>query len=148
MTTPYDVPLGDGAGSYAFRLLPDDDFDEGTSTVAVDAAASGRAVLVSYTWVHPADGPQTGTLLLGVPGEGGAVSAAWVDSWHQRDVVALTGTSTPTGAVVAYEYAPGWTWEIEVVIVDGSLSMVMRNGVPESDDGPAARYDAMRGSWT
>lgn len=148
MTTPYDVPLGDGAGSYAFRLLPDDDFDEGTSTVAVDAAASGRAVLVSYTWVHPADGPQAGTLLLGVPAEDGAVSAAWVDSWHQRDVVALTGTSTPTGAVVAYEYAPGWTWEIEVVIVDRSLSMVMRNGVPESDDGPAARYDAMRGSWS
>ena len=94
MTTPYDVPLGDGAGSYAFRLLPDDDFDEGASTVAVDAAASGRAVLVSYTWVHPVDGPQTGTLLLGVPGEDGAVSAAWVDSWHQRDVVALTGTGT------------------------------------------------------
>ena len=94
MTTPYDVPLGDGAGSYAFRLLPDDHFDEGASTVAVDAAASGRAVLVSYTWVHPVDGPQTGTLLLGVPGEDGAVSAAWVDSWHQRDVVALTGTGT------------------------------------------------------
>ena len=148
MTTPYDVPLGDGAGSYAFRLLPDDDFDEGTSTVAVDAAASGRAVLVSYTWVHPVDGPQSGTLLLGVPGEDGAVSAAWVDSWHQRDVVALTGTSTPTGAVVAYEYAPGWTWEIEVVVVDRSLSMIMRNAVPESDDGPAARYDAMRGTWS
>lgn len=148
MTTPYDVPLGDGAGSYAFRLLPDDDFDEGTSTVAVDDAASGRAVLVTYTWTHPADGPQTGTLLLGVPGDDGAVSAAWVDSWHQRDVVALTGMSTPTGAVVGYEYAPGWTWEIEVVVVDRSLSMVMRNGVPESDDGPAARYDAMRGIWS
>lgn len=147
MTTPYDVPLGDGAGSYAFRLLPDDHFDEGASTVAVDAAASGRAVLVSYTWVHPVDGPQAGTLLLGVPGEDGAVSAAWVDSWHQRDVVALTGTGTAAGAVVAYEYAPGWTWEIEVAVVDGSLTLVMRNGVPEGDDGPAARYDAMRGSW-
>ena len=50
--------------------------------------------------------------------------------------------------MVAYEYAPGWTWEIEVAVVDGSLSLVMRNGVPEGDDGPAARYDAMRGSWS
>ena len=30
----------------------------------------------------------------------------------------------------------------------GSLSLVMRNGVPESDDGPATRYDAMRASWS
>ena len=108
--TPYDVPLGDGAGSYAFRLLPTDEFDGGESRVSVDLAAAGRAVIVAYTWGHPVDGPQAGTLLLGVPDEDGAVSAAWVDSWHQRSVVALTGTRTAAGAEVAYEYAPGWTW--------------------------------------
>jgi hypothetical protein len=70
-----------------------------------------------------------------------------VDSWHQRDVVRLTGTSTSTGAVVAYEYAPGWTWEIEAVVDAGTLSLVMRNGVPESDEGPATRYETMRGRW-
>lgn len=147
MTTPYDVPLGDCEGTNAFRLMPDDEFDAGYSTVSVDDAAAGRAVVVTYTWVHPADGPQTGTLLLGVPGEDGSVSAAWVDSWHQRDVVSLTGTGTAAGATVAYEYAPGWTWAIELVADAGSLSLVMRNEVPASDQGPAARYDAMRGRW-
>jgi hypothetical protein len=148
MTTPYDVPLGDGDGTCAFRLMPTDEFDAGASTVSVEAAAAGRAVIVTYTWAHPTDGPQTGTLLLGVPGEDGSVSAAWVDSWHQRDVVSLTGTRTATGATVAYEYAPGWTWEIEVAVDAGNLSLVMRNGVPASEDGPATRYDAMRASWS
>ena len=141
------MPLGDGAGSYAFRLLPTDEFDGGESRVSVDLAAAGRAVIVSYTWGHPVDGPQAGTLLLGVPDEDGAVSAAWVDSWHQRSVVALTGTRTAAGAEVAYEYAPGWTWEIEVVVEAGSLALVMRNAVPGDCDGPAARYEAMRGRW-
>lgn len=148
MTTPYDVPLGEGEGSCAFRLMPTDEFHTGSSMVSVDDAAAGRAVLVTYTWAHPADGPQTGTLLLGVPAEDGSVSAAWVDSWHQRDVVHLTGTGTSTGAVVAYEYAPGWTWEIEAVVDAGTLSLVMRNGVPESDEGPATRYETMRGRWS
>lgn len=147
MTTPYDVPLGNGDGTCAFRLMPTDDFDAGSSTVTVDEAASGRALVLTYTWEHPVDGAQTGTLLIGVPGEDGSVSAAWVDSWHQRDVVSLTGTSTETGATVAYEYAPGWTWEIEVVVDAGRLSLVMRNGIPESGEGPAARYEAMRGRW-
>ena len=43
-----------------------------------------------------------------------------------------------TGSGIPYE---------EVAVVDGSLTLVMRNGVPEGDDSPAARYDAMRGSW-
>jgi hypothetical protein len=117
MTTPYDVPLGEGTGTYEFRLMPTDEFEGGT-------------------------------LMLGLPGEDGAVTAAWVDSWHQRDVVSLTGIRTATGATVAYEYAPGWTWEIEVAVDAGNLSLVMRNGVPASEDGPATRYDAMRASWS
>ena len=147
MTTPYDIPLGDGDGQYAFRMLPDDEFAGGSSCVSVDMVALGRAALVSYTWTHELDGDQSGTLLLGVPGEDGAVTAAWVDSWHQRDVVQLTGTGSSTGAVVGYEYAPGWTWEIEVTVEEGALSLVMRNGVPEHDDGPAARYEVLRGRW-
>jgi hypothetical protein len=148
MTTPYDVPLGEGTGTYEFRLMPTDEFEGGTSTVSVTGAAHGRAVLVTYTWEHAQDGPQEGTLMLGLPGEDGAVTAAWVDSWHQRDVVSLTGIRTATGATVAYEYAPGWTWEIEVAVDAGNLSLAMRNGVPASEDGPATRYDAMRASWS
>ena len=147
MSTPYNLPLGDGDGSYAFRMLPTDEFDDGASSVSVDSVANGRAVLVSYTWTHAEDGEQRGTLMLGVAAEDGAVTAGWVDSWHQRDVVQLTGTGAESGAVVGYEYAPGWTWEIEVRVEAGALALVMRNGVPESDDSPALRYEVLRGNW-
>lgn len=145
---PYGLPLGDGDGTYAFRMMPTDDFAEGTSSVSVGSVANGRAALVSYTWTHAEDGEQRGTLMLGVAAEDGAVTAGWVDSWHQPDVVQLTGTETTTGAVVGYEYAPGWTWEIEVTVETGGLSLVMRNGMPERDDSPAVRYDVLRATWS
>jgi hypothetical protein len=148
MTTPYDVPLGERTGTYEFRMMPTDEFQGGASTASVTGAARGRAVLVAYTWEHAQDGPQEGTLMLGLPGEDGAVTAAWVDSWHQRDVVLLTGTGSPHGATVGYEYAPGWTWEIAVAVTDGDLALVMRNGVPGEDGGPATQYDVMRGRWS
>ncbi|WP_107774527.1 hypothetical protein [Nocardioides sediminis] len=148
MTTPYDVPTGEGTGTYEFRMMPTDDFHGGASSVTVTDTARGRAVLVAYTWEHAEDGPQEGTLVLGVPGEDGVVTAAWVDSWHQRDVVLLTGTGSAAGATVGYEYAPGWTWEIEVGVVDGDLALVMRNGVPAGEGSPGGRYDVMRGRWS
>jgi hypothetical protein len=148
MTTPYDVPTGEGTGTYEFRMMPTDDFQGGASSVTVTDAARGRAVLVAYSWEHAEDGPQEGTLVLGVPGKDGAVTAAWVDSWHQRDVVLLTGTGSPAGATVGYEYAPGWTWEIEVGVVDGALTLVMRNGVPASEGSPGGQYDVLRGRWS
>ncbi|KRF35990.1 hypothetical protein [Nocardioides sp. Soil805] len=148
MGTPYDIPLGSGEGTYDFRMLPTDEFEAGGSSVTVAEAASGRALLVSYTWTHADDGPQEGTLVLGVPDEDGTVTAAWVDSWHQRDVVLLTGLGSGSGATVGYEYAPGWTWEISVQVHEGALQVVMRNGVPAGEDGPATLYDVLRGRWS
>ena len=80
--------------------------------------------------------------------ESGAVTAAWVDSWHQRDVVLLTGSGSSAGATVGYEYAPGWTWEIAVGTTAGDLTLVMRNGVPADEGRPATKYDVMRGRWS
>ena len=145
---PYDVPLGEWSGRCEFRLMPTDAFVAGTSALAVTVAASGRAVLLTYTWTHPDDGPLAGTLMLGVPDASGGVSAAWVDSWHQRDVVALTGTGGSASAAVGYEYAPGWQWEIEVVVGDGTVSIVVHNLVPARESAPAVRYDVMRASWS
>lgn len=47
MDTPYELPLGDGDGRYAFRMMPTDEFADGPSSVSVDSVANGRAVLVS-----------------------------------------------------------------------------------------------------
>ncbi len=149
MTTalPYDVPAGTVTGTAGFRLLATDDLAVGGSRLDAADAARGRAVRLDYTWTHPDDGEQAGTLLLGVPGEDGTVSAGWVDSWHQPDSAHLAGTGGARGATVGYEYAPGWRWEVELQVSDG-VALVMRNIVPEHDDGPAATYDVMRAAWS
>ncbi|CAM3742828.1 hypothetical protein [Nocardioides zeicaulis] len=147
MATPYDVVPGERAGTATFRLMPSDDPASGPSTGTVEVAAGGRALTVTYTWTHPDDGEQTGTLLLGVADAGGDVTAGWVDTWHQPDVVALRGHATPVGAVVGYEYGDGWRWEVELEVADGVPQLVMRNLVPSHDGGPATAYEVSRTSW-
>ncbi len=135
-------------GSCSFRLLPTDELVPGPSTLDVEPAASGRAALLTYTWQHPDDGAQTGTVLLGVPGDGGEVTAAWVDSWHQPDVVLLTGSGPATSTTVGYDYAPGWRWEVDLAVGEEEATLVMRNVVPEGQGGPAGPYDVMRAAWS
>ena len=148
---PYAAPAGDLTGSATFRLMPTEEFHEGPSTVAVATAARGRALVLAYTWRHPGDGEQSGWLVLGLPGDDGAVSAAWVDSWHQPDVIALTGRGSGSGATVGYEYAPGWMWEVEVRVASAAteprLALVMRNVVPAGEAEPTGPYDVMRADW-
>ncbi|WP_165357063.1 VOC family protein [Nocardioides zhouii] len=135
-------------GTCSFRLMPTDELAEAPSSLVVDEVAAGRATLLTYTWWHPRDGEQTGTLVLGVAGDDGTVTASWVDSWHQPDVVLLTGTGDTTSGSVGYDYAPGWRWEVDVTVGEATISMVMRNVVPEGQGGPAGPYDVMRASWT
>lgn len=135
-------------GTCAFRLLPTDALAEARSSLVVEQVAAGRATLLTYTWWHPADGEQTGTLVLGVPADDGAVTASWVDSWHQPDVVLLTGTGQGASWSVGYDYAPGWRWEIDVSVGADRVEMVMRNVVPEGQDTPAGSYDVMRATWS
>lgn len=136
------------SGSCAFRLMPTDEPAEAPSTLVVDEAAAGRATLLTYAWWHPEDGEQAGTVVLGVPDDDGAVTASWVDSWHQRDVVLLTGTGHGASSRVGYEYAPGWRWEVDVVVNEATIAMVMRNVVPAGQDEPTGPYDVMRASWS
>lgn len=145
---PYDAAAGRWSGSADFRLLPTDDFSGGDSMLGVADAARGHALQLSYTWAHPDDGDQAGTLLLGVPAEDGAVSSAWVDSWHQPTPTALAGRIDGTGTVTLdYEYAPGWRWEVEVRVADAVVDLVMRNTVPEQDGEPEHTYDVMLAAW-
>ena len=140
----HDIPAGDRSGTCAFRLMPTDELADAPSSLSVSHAAAGRAALLTYTWRHPEDGDQTGTLMLGTPDDEGVLTAAWVDSWHQPAVALLTGGD----GVVGYEYAPGWRWEVEVAATDDAVSMVMHNVVPERDGEPGVRYDVMRATWT
>ncbi|PKH41447.1 Glyoxalase/Bleomycin resistance protein/Dioxygenase superfamily protein [Nocardioides alpinus] len=146
-SSPGDVPRT-LTGTCAFRLMPTEELAPARSTVVIDEVAAGRATLITYTWAHPDDGEQTGTLVLGVPADDGAVTGSWVDSWHQPDVVLLGGTGAGGSWSVGYDYAPGWRWEVDVTVGSASLEMVMRNVVPEGQDGPAGPYDVMQARWT
>ena len=135
-------------GTCAFRLMPTHELASAPSTLFVDEVAAGRATVLTYTWWHADDGEQTGTLVLGVPADDGTVTASWVDSWHQPDVVLLAGTGHGGSRSLGYDYAPGWRWEIDVAVDQATASIVMRNVVPEGEGGPAGPYDVMRARWT
>ena len=139
-----DISAGIRSGSNAFRLMPEDDLFHAPSSLDVRHTAAGRAALLTYSWVHPEDGGQTGTLMLGTTGDDGVRTAGWVDSWHQPVVALLTGTD----ALLGYEYAPGWRWEVEVSATDDAVTMAMHNVVPDGDDGPGGRYVVMQATWT
>ena len=60
---------GSWAGTNGFRLMPTDALFDAPATASVTTVAGGHAVVVTYTWVHPQDGPQGGTMLVGSPDE-------------------------------------------------------------------------------
>src|SRR5262249_39243072 len=74
-------------GTNGFRLMPNDELSEAAATAELSLAAAGYDLVVTYTWVHPDDGPQEGVLLVGSPDDDGGVTAAWGDSWHQKPAI-------------------------------------------------------------
>lgn len=158
MSTFTGAVSGSWTGTNGFRMYPHEEFSTAESSAVVTAVAGGTGVSVAYTWVHPTDGPQSGFLVIGEPGEDGTVTAALLDSWHQRTGPAtLTGTRTeadPAERVhVEYDYGQGWLWRIRLEPVfagDGTdLAMTMSNVVPEGVEGaPAGAYEVMTARWT
>lgn len=141
-----DQLAGAWQGTNGFRMMPADAFHDAPAAATVTTAARGQAVVVTYTWVHPDDGPQEGVLLVGSPDEQLAVSAAWVDSWHQHpSVLLLSGTSADGRLDVTADYGGGWLWTISVE-GDAPLRVTMLNVVPPehaNDEVAAGPYPVM-----
>jgi hypothetical protein len=138
---------GTWQGSNRFRMMPTDDFTESPATAFVTTAAGGHAVVVTYTWEHPQDGPQEGVLLVGSPDEDGpAVAAAWADSWHQQpSILTLPGIQADGRLEVTADYGGGWRWTIALEGTD-PLLLTMHNVVPDdqaTDDVEAGPYPVM-----
>jgi hypothetical protein len=128
---------GAWTGTNGFRLMPADALHDAPATAEVSVKAGGNLAALAYTWLHPADGPQDGLLVLGPAADPPGVTALWGDSWHQSpEARVCTGTGGVGVIKVGYEYAPGWRWEITVDPTEpGSLRLQMVNVVPED---PAA----------
>lgn len=139
---------GTWRGTNGFRMMPTDEFVDGPGTATVTTAAGGNVVVVTYTWVHPEDGPQDGVLMVGSPAEQDqSVDAAWGDSWHQHpSILTLSGKSERGRLEVTAGYGGGWAWTIAVEGGD-SLRLAMFNVVPAEHataDIAAGPYPVMR----
>jgi len=128
--------------------MPTDDLHEAAATAELSVAAAGNDLMLSYTWVHPEDGPQDGVLLAGSPDDEGLVTAAWGDSWHQKPpILVLTGSLIDGVLDLAADYGGGWRWLISVDgRPDDRLLLTMHNVIPDehaTDEEPAGPYLVM-----
>jgi len=139
--------VGTWAGTNGFRLMPGDPLRTFPATARVATAAGGHLVVVAYTWRHPDDGPQDGLFLVGRGGDGGAVTATWADSWHQKpEPMSLTGRAAQALDLEGV-YGGDWRWRIRVEQEEGGqLLVTMDNVVPVGEatqDVPPGPYPVM-----
>jgi hypothetical protein len=128
--------------------MPSDELYEAGATAELIVAAAGYDLVLSYTWAHPADGPQEGVLLAGSPDDEGRVTVAWGDSWHQKPaIIVLTGCLTERVLEVTADYGGGWRWMISLDgRHDDRLLLTMHNVIPEehaTEEEPAGPYPVM-----
>jgi hypothetical protein len=113
--------------------------EESPATAAVTPILDGRFVQLDYTWGYQGK-PQAGSLLIGFEKETEAVTAHWIDSWHNGDRVMACEGSRPSGPAIevrgTYPAPPGpdWGWRTEIT-PDGerSLRLVMFNLWPDGE---------------
>ena len=144
-----EMHTGPWQGTCGFRLTPDDDLAVAPSSAQVGPEAIRTGWSLRYTWAHPQDGEQAGVLLVGGPDEEGRITAAWLDSWHQRPQVRLlVGTSDATTTMLETDY-DGWRWRILVTTAPGSLGLIMHNVVPDGSEGMnPGPYVVMEARWS
>ncbi|WP_267489728.1 DUF86 domain-containing protein [Enemella dayhoffiae] len=146
---PFTSQVGDWNGSNGFRMMPTDPLSTGESRAHSAAEADSWGWSLRYTWMHPDDGPQSGTLLLAAPESDGTITAAWLDSWHQKPGLRLlTGTFADNTAALEME-CDGWFWRISVEATADELRMLMHNVIPDGFEGhEPGPYVVMDAHWT
>ena len=99
----------------------------------------GNGTSVTYTWIHPADGPQQGFLFMFDGEHEGQTAGVWLDTWHQAPrPIRLAGTYEDSGICMAASYGPGWDWTIRIGAgPDANLLFALDNSSPEIDAYPA-----------
>ncbi len=144
---PFDDRAGSWVGTCGFRLMPTDELALEASTAEASGEADGWGWLLRYTWTHPDDGVQSGVLLVGSPDDDGAISAGWVDSWHQKPRLReLVGVADEGGVHLEMEY-DGWGWTIDVRRSGDDLTMTMHNVVPSGFGDFEGAYLVMDAEW-
>lgn len=145
--------LGTWHGTNDFRLMPTDPFHTAPAGATVIRAAGGNLATITYNWAHPADGEQSGQLVVGPGEDEGAALAFWGDSWHQYPSPRmLRGRVEGVVVTLEYEYQADWWWRIIVDVSDeAALMLRMENVVPAGAGDanfPGGAYSTMATSLT
>lgn len=127
-------------GTNKVWLSPNDPVMESKTEVVIALTALGKFLTIQYTWSVDNE-PQEGLLLIGQEAQDKVVRAAWVDSWHNGDVMMVcSGEAGPDGGVWvkgAYAAPPGpdWGWKITLEPRSGdAFRMVMDNIMPDGQE--------------
>jgi hypothetical protein len=136
---------GDWTGTNSLWLTPGEPARVCETTASISLAAQGKFFIMHYTWSVEGE-PADGCLLLGQEEPGEAVTAVWIDSWHNGDKLMLCrGSASPDGSIsVKGTYsappAPDWGWRIVLQPGAGdSFEMLMYNITPEGQEQLAVR---------
>lgn len=153
MTIPAGLSalVGEWRGSYRLvRPWVTPSESDSASHARVTTVAQGRFSQLAYTW--ELDGaPHDGLLLFGADPETGALSAAWVDSWHQGASVMQCHGGPAGGPAVVVEGSypappdPDWRWRTCLEAQGGdAFEMTMLNITPNGEETLAVRARYVR----
>jgi len=114
--------VGDWSGTYRLWLQPGTLRTEGPMRCTGRPVLDGRFVTLDYEWTD-LDGPQRGSMLLGLTDEG-VWQMAWIDTWHTGHLMMFcTGPSDADSAggggaaEVLTSYGPPdepWGWRTRI----------------------------------
>jgi hypothetical protein len=117
---------------------------ESESQATVSFPAQGSFLALHYTWAVDS-AAHDGLLLIGAHPESGALSASWVDSWHQSGEILLSkgGLSAGGSVEVTGSYPappdPDWRWRTRLEMHGDGFEMVMINIAPDGKEELAVR---------
>lgn len=142
--------IGEYAGSNKLILMPSDPPRISQATAKVTAIARGKVIRLDYTWED--NGPQEGSMMIGVRDGADGIIAAWTDSFHfSKKIMICTGVSDASSVSVHGTYStveygglssPDWGWRIVLTKAEqGSFVLQMFNILPDDNgraDGPGS----------
>lgn len=128
---------GEWVGTNELWLDPQGPPEISQTTMSVELAARGQALILRYAW-EADDVWEEGVMLLSLDPEQASAHAVWTDSWHLHDTLMVChGERLPDGgAMVAGHYAappgPDWGWSITIEPQSsGAVRLLMHNISPE-----------------
>jgi len=140
-----------GPWQATYQLRGDPSFEgDSPSAANVTSMLGGRFVRIDYTWSDRGK-PQEGALIVAHEPDTDAVTAVWMDTWHNgHRMMVCTGGMRPDGGLDirgTYGAGPGgqeWGWHTVIELAEDAWRMAMFNVTPEGQESLAVMADYRR----